>query len=278
MSKPLMRTSIFRFFRPGVNRRAMTRPFALRLPVLAPVLLSAFSVGNACAAVYAYVPNQGNGTASVIDTSTQTQVAVIPGMGTTYSAAVAPNGSIAYVADFAGNRIFPINTTTNTVGTPITVGANPVNITFSADSASAYMSDYGANSISIINVAGGTVTTTVPAVCPAGIPQPLQTVFYGAKLLIVCNGGASQVITIDTSAGNALATLATVGNSAYNIAISATSGFGYVTNYGGANLSKFDLNTGATTNYATTGVGSPLGVAVTPDGSKNSWATIQVTI
>ncbi len=246
----------------------MTRVSALRPPVLTPVLVAAFIAGSAFAANVAFVPNQGNGTVSVINTSTQTQTALIPGMGTTYSAAVAPNGTVAYVADFAGSRIFPINTTTNVVGTPIPVGANPVNVTFSSDSSTAYSSNYGANSISVIDVASGTVTTTVAAVCPAGAANPLQSVFYGAKLLIVCNGATSKVISMDTSAGNALATLATVGNTAYNIAISTVSGFGYVSNYGGGNVSKFDLNTGVVTNFATTGVASPLGIAVTPDGSK----------
>jgi DNA-binding beta-propeller fold protein YncE len=263
-----MQTSTSRFIKRNANRRALTRSSALRLPVLAPVLLAAITVGNAYAATYAYVPNQGNGTASVIDTSSQTQTSLIAGMGTDYSAAVAPNGSIAYVADFTGNRIFPINTTTNIAGTAITVGTSPVNVTFSSDSATAYVSNYNANSISVVNVAGGTVTTTVAAVCPAGAANPIQSIFNGAKLLIVCNGATSKVISMDTSAGNALTTLATVGNTAYNIAISTASGFGYVSNYGGGNVSKFDLNTGVTTTYTSTGVNSPLGLAVTPDGSK----------
>jgi hypothetical protein len=62
--------------------------------------------------------------------------------------------------------------------------------------------------------------------------------------------------------------MATVGNTAYNIAISTTAGFAYVTNYGANTVSKVDITSGATTTYPTTGVSSPLGVAVMPDGSK----------
>ncbi|MBU0594524.1 MAG: YncE family protein [Gammaproteobacteria bacterium] len=233
--------------------------------IFGAALLTVFAVGNVNAALYAYVPNSGNQTASAIDTSTQTQTTVISGMGTTYSAAVAPNGSVAYVADFSNNRIFPINTTTNTAGAAIAVGTNPVNVTFSSDSTKAYVSNYGANSISVVDVASGTVSTTVAAVCPN---TPVQTTFHGAKLLIVCNSSPSTVRIMDTANGNALSDLATVGNSAYNIAISTTSGFGYVTNYGAASVSKFDLTTGATTTYPATGVNNPLGLAVTPDGSK----------
>ncbi len=245
---------------------AMTaRPKTLASLCLAGALTVA-AAGHAHAGVLAYVPNQGNGTASVIDTATQTQTALIPGMGTTYSAAVAPNGSIAYVADFSGSRIFPINTATNTAGTAIAVGSNPVNVTFSASSATAYVSNYSANSISVLNVASGTVSSTVAGVCPAGLP--IQSVFHGTNLLIVCNAGTSVVRRMDTANANALSTLATLGNSAYNIAISTAAGFGYATNYGGASVTKFDLLTGAATTYPTTGVSSPLGLGVTPDGSK----------
>lgn len=227
------------------------------------------ATGNANAATtFAYVPNEGNSTASVINTSTQTQTTVISGIGHSYSAAVAPNGSVAYVVDFDNSQIFPIDTAINTLGTAIAVGSNPVNVTFSSDSSLAYVSNSSDNSISVVDVAGGTVTVTVAAVCPVGAPQPFQSVFNGTQLLIVCRGFPSTVMSMDTTAGNALTTLATVGNTAYNMAISTAGGFGYVSNTGSATISKFDLSTGATTTYPTTGVGSPLGLAVTPDGSK----------
>ncbi len=73
---------------------------------------------------------------------------------------------------------------------------------------------------------------------------------------------------MDTSASNTLTPLATVQNYAYNIAISTASGFGYVANFQSGSVSKFDLTTGATTHYLTTGVTRPLGLAVTPDGNK----------
>ena len=236
----------------------------MRLLIALSALLAAT---NTYAAVFAYVPNTTNGTVSVIDTTTQTQTTLLTGMGSPYSAAVAPNGSVAYVVDFDSSRIIPINTTTNAAGTPIGVGVYPVNVTFTSNSATAYVSNWGANSISVVDVAGGTVLSTTSTVCGGG-GQPVQSTFNGAKLLIVCSGAPSTVVSMDTASSNALTTLATVGNEAYNIAISTASGFGYVTNWGAASVSKFDLTTGATTTYPTTGVVSPLGVAVKPDGSK----------
>ena len=223
-------------------------------------------LGQAHAAGVVYVPNSDSNSASVIDTSSQTQTALIPGMGNTYSAVIAPNGSLAYVADFYNNRIFPINTATHTAGPAIAVGSNPVNVTFSANSATAYVSNYSGDSISVIDVASATVASTVAGVCAGG--QPVESVFQGTDLLLVCVGSPSAVRRMDTANGNALSTLATVGNSAYSIAISSASGFGYVANYGGGSVSKFDLTTGATTTYPTTGLANPIHVRVTPDGSQ----------
>jgi YVTN family beta-propeller protein len=49
---------------------------------------------------YLYVPNAGDNTTSVIDTSTDTVVATIPVGGDT--AAISPNGELVYVANESG--------------------------------------------------------------------------------------------------------------------------------------------------------------------------------
>lgn len=243
---------------PKASKPTLTRTIA------AALLLSGV-FGSVLAGTTAYIPGT-SGASSVIDTSTQTQTTVITGLGSNYSTSVAPNGTVAYAADFGTNAVFPINTTTNAVGTSIAVGSNPVNVTFSPDSAFAYVSNYGGNSISVINVSAATVSSTVASICPSG--SPVQSVFHGTKLLITCSGSPSVIRSMDTSASNALTTLATVQSNAYNIAISTSSGFGYATNYASGSVSKFDLTTGVTTHYPTTGVSMPLGLAVTPDGNK----------
>ena len=241
---------------------------SLTRTIAAAVLMSGV-FGSVLAGTTAYIPGY-IGDISVVDTSTQTQTTLLTGLGTNFSISVSPNGTVAYATDYTGNVVNPINTTTNVVGTPIAVGLGPVNVTFSSDSAFAYVSNYSGNSISVINVSTGTVSTTVTGICPSGAPSgsPVQSVFHGAKLLVVCSDSPSVVRSMDTSASNALTTLATVEDYAYNIAISTSSGFGYVTNYNSGSVSKFDLTSGAATHYPTTGVNSPLGLAVTPDGNK----------
>ncbi len=243
------------------------KTFIFNKIAVSSVLLYA-AVGSSLAGTTAYIPG-GGGMASVIDTTTQTQTSVISGLGTNFSLSLSPNGSVAYSADYSGNSVRPINTSTNVAGTAIPVGVGPVNVTFSADSSTAYVSNLDGNSISVINVSTGTVTSTVTGVCSAGSTfGPTQSVFNGPKLLIVCRGSPSTVMSMDTSAANALTSLATVQDDAYNIAISTSSGFGYVTNFSSGTVSKFNLTSGAATHYPTTGVTLPLGLAVTPDGSK----------
>lgn len=227
-----------------------------------------FGINNVWAGTTVYIPGV-NGAASVINTSTQTQTGLLTGLGLNYSTAVSPNGDVAYIPDYTGNTVIPINTVTNSLGAPIAVGLGPVNVTFSADGSEAYVSNYDGNSISVIDVSTRTVSATVPGVCPVGFNGggPAQSVINGSKLLFVCYGFPSIVRSMDT-VSNVLATLSTVEDSAYLIAISASSGFGYVSNYLSGSVSKFDLTTGVATHYPTTGISRPLGLAVTPDGGK----------
>ena len=260
--------------KPG-NLHTCTKPSKAPLArsIAFAVLLSGF-FGSVLAGTTVYIPNGSSGDSSVVNTSTRTQTSTVTGLGSNYSTAISPNGNVAYAASYFANAVYPINTTTNAVGTAITVGSGPTNVTFSSNSALVYVSNRLSNSISVIDVSTGALSSTIPtvtSVCP-GTTRPFQSVFHGTKLLIACKaesaGNPSKVMSMNTAASNALTELATVQNSAYNIAISALSGFGYVTNYDSNSISKFDLTTGVTTHYPTTGVTTPLGLAVTPDGSK----------
>lgn len=250
---------------PGLLVRSW--PKAAISKALAGACLAGLLAGTAQAAPFAYIPNTSNSTVSVIDTATRTQVALISGMNSPYSAVPAPNGSVVYVANSGANSIVPINPATQAVGTAIPVGTLPLNVTFSADSARAYVSNFSGNSISVIDVASAAVTSTVAGVCP-GSRLPTGSLFHGTDLLIACMGTSSVVRRMDTANGNALSTLAATGNETYNLAISSNTGFGYAANYVGGNVTKFDLATGAATTYPVPGGGGPLSIGVTPDGSK----------
>lgn len=63
----------------------------------------------AAAAPFAYVPNEGSGTVSVIDTATDKVVAEIPAGAKPRGTAISPDGRTAYVSNQPNNRLVLID-------------------------------------------------------------------------------------------------------------------------------------------------------------------------
>jgi YVTN family beta-propeller protein len=80
-------------------------------------LLIAFCSFTLQAQVVAYVANSEDNTVSVIDTTTNTEVAVIPVVNSPYAVAATPDGGTVYVASASSGSISVINTSTNTAST-----------------------------------------------------------------------------------------------------------------------------------------------------------------
>jgi len=77
------------------------------------------------AAPFAYVANSGDGTVSVIDTTTRKLVATIPVGRGGDGVAVTPDGKRAYVANSGSNTVSVIDTASNTVVGTVPVGNGP---------------------------------------------------------------------------------------------------------------------------------------------------------
>ncbi len=84
---------------------------------------------------YLFVASRGDGTVSVIDTTTNTLVDTNPTLAGTQpikvgndprGLAVSSDGSRIYVSNYASNTVSVIDTATNKVVSPITVGHGPV--------------------------------------------------------------------------------------------------------------------------------------------------------
>ena len=63
----------------------------------------------------AYITNFNANTVSVIDTTSNTVTATIPGFTSPFGVAVSPDGSTVYVANFIDETVSVIATATNTV-------------------------------------------------------------------------------------------------------------------------------------------------------------------
>jgi YVTN family beta-propeller protein/VCBS repeat-containing protein len=193
---------------------------------------------------FAYVPNYGSGTVSVIDTATHTIIDADP---------VAPGGD------------------------PIAVGSGPYGVAFSPDGSVAYVTNAISDTVSVIDTATHTVIDADPAT-PAvdSIPvgsRPFWVAFSpDGSFVYVTHEGGGMVSVIDT-ATHGVDPIA-VGYGAIGVAFSPDGSLAYVTNANSNTMSLIDTATHtvidprpATPDVDGIPVGTlPSGVAVSPEG------------
>lgn len=215
---------------------------------------------------FAYVANNGAGTVSVIDTTTNppSVVATVPGLNGPIGVAITPDGNFAYVTNGSGNTVSVIDTATNTiVGSPITVGANPFEIAITPDGAFAYVANHGSGTVSVIDIA---TNVSVATVTVGSTPNGVAASPDGATVY-VSNSGSASVSVIDVATNTVTATVP-VGSTPIGIGFTPDSNFAYVANNGSGTVSVIDTTTGPPSVVTTiAGFGTPAGVAVSPDGS-----------
>ena len=158
----------------------------LRLSLLASVWLGSITMlvpadVRAQQGPFLYVPNAGDNTVSVIDTSTNTTAAPnirfggapfaagglaigtpsaapnIPVGSAPFSAGVRGDQSFVYVTNISSNNVSVIDTSTNSVVATVGVGVNPFVAAVSPNGTFVYVSNNGASSVSVINAATNTV-------------------------------------------------------------------------------------------------------------------------
>ena len=88
---------------------------------------------SAGAEPYAYVPNEGSGTLSVIDTATDKVVAEIAAGTKPRGTAISPDGKTAYVSDQPNNRLVVVDLVERKVTGSIALGESPEGAGMSPD-------------------------------------------------------------------------------------------------------------------------------------------------
>ena len=102
---------------------------------LKPFVLAGL-VAASCAALaapFAYVPNEGSGTLSIIDTSTDTVVAELPAGKKPRGTVISLDGRTAYVSDQPGNRLVMLDLAARKPAGAIALGESPEGVGISAD-------------------------------------------------------------------------------------------------------------------------------------------------
>ncbi len=98
---------------------------------LSLAILGLLAAAPASADPFAYVANFSSDTVSVIDTATNTVVAIVPVGSSPGGVAVTPDGAFAYVTNFSSANVSVIDTATNAVVATVGVGNNPAGVAVS---------------------------------------------------------------------------------------------------------------------------------------------------
>lgn len=116
-----------------------------------------------------------------------------PSIGGTYSIAITPDGSRAYIANYGDNDVSVINTLTNSLAGPdIPVGGHPSGLAFTPDGARVYVTNQASRSVSVIDTA--TDTPAGPDIStPGGLP-------YGIAIASVPAGPAPSTKEVKVEA------------------------------------------------------------------------------
>jgi molecular chaperone DnaK len=196
----------------------------------------------------------------VVDTVSNTEIAMIPQPVKPFAPAISPDGALLYVANHDVGSLSVIATDTNTVIGQITVPPNPHSVAFSRDGSHAYTANHNAGLVSVID----TATRRVIATIPVGSGPHSIAVHPNLPLVANVNYESNTVSVIDTNTLKVVATIP-VGQQPQDIAWSPDGRFAYVVNNGSNTVSVIDAMTNMVTATIPTGAG-PSSIAVLPDG------------
>ena len=160
-------------------------------------------------------PASAGGTVTPIATATSTPGAPIGVGRQPWAFAITPDGTTAYVINFASASVTPIATATSTPGPPIPVGQGPRAIAITPDGQTAYVASWQ----------GGTVTPIATETNAAGAPIEVGE---GARAIVITPDGTTAYVAVwgepgtvvpIATATNTAGTPIPVGDGPYAIAI-----------------------------------------------------------
>lgn len=134
---------------------------------LSSILTLLFFGHSAFAQAYAFIPNRGDDTVSIVDTSDNSVTATVhlPEGSGPYAAAVLLDGSYAFIVNTENGTVTVIDTTQISSGlddlieTTVTVGSEPRGITVDPYGDYVYVTNYGSDTLSIIDTGSYQVST-----------------------------------------------------------------------------------------------------------------------
>ncbi len=223
------------------------------------------------AAPFAYIPNSGDNSVSIINSANNSVVKTISVGTTPHGVAVFVKDSETFtlITNFASNTVSVIRTFNDVLSNPvfekvrdITVGRNPYGIAVDPAGTFAYVTNSVDGTVSKIDLGSYAVLATIPVGSnPIGI-----AVSPDGKNVYVVNNSSNTVSVIST-AGSADVKAVPVGISPYGVAVNPAGTFVYVANSGDNSISVIKTADNSVVTKGDLHLAIPRGIAVNPAGT-----------
>lgn len=223
-------------------------------PVTATITATPVQTGG-----YAYIANSGPGTVTVIDVTTQQEVATVTVGDGPLNVSVSPDGSRVYISNSSSNSLSVIDAATNKVTATIPVAASPEGVCVSPDGTKVYLGDN--TNLLVIDPKSNVITASIPI----GQYPDVMAVSPDGDRLYVTNNYVDSVKVINTATNKVISEFK-VGQFPNGIAISHDGKTLYVANTFDDNISVVSTADYSLITNITSNVG-PWGMALSPDGS-----------
>jgi YVTN family beta-propeller protein len=239
----------------------MTGSRRINLACLA--LLAALALCSSASARDVYVANSGNGTVSVIETSTNGVVGEVPVGGEPVDVAITPDGRYAWVVDGSGGTVSAIDTRTRTVVQgPIGVGAAPRGIAITPNGGRVYVTNSGDDTVTVLNT--GTFQPVGDPIPVGKEPDGVAITPDGGTAFVAQRGG--DISVIDTNSAEVVDTIDdSFGPS--RIAITQDGRRAFVTNHLSDSVTAFSPASRSVIGTPIAVGSEPTGIGATPNGS-----------
>lgn len=205
---------------------------------------------------------------NVIDTATNTQIAVVPGLSSFQSrVAFSPDGTRAYVMSAqAAGELAIIDTATHTVVGTVTGFAGFLygDLAVTPDGATLLMANYGASQVDIVDLAAETLTGSVTGFTGS---SPSSIALSADKTTAWVTSEDTDTVSVIDLDSLSEADAITVGSRPAEIERSPSGDYMYVTNIRGGDVSVISTSDRAVVATLPNYVGNrPIGIAVTGTG------------
>jgi YVTN family beta-propeller protein len=225
------------------------------------VVSLAVVAGNAQAAPFAYVPNEGSGTLSVIDIATDMVVAEIAAGKKPRGTVITKDGQRAFISDQPNNRLVIVDLVKRQASGEVPLGESPEGVGLSPDGRLAAVAIEESNDVAFVD----TTTNTKAFVVPVTGKNPEHVVFSpDGKLVFVSAEEGEAVNVIDVAKRQDVARIP-VGARPRGIGFSPDGSRAYVAAENSDELYAIDTRTLQVANKAKVGSRSN-GVTVHPNG------------